>query len=119
MKLIIKDSFCDLNTYINAERGHWSQAAKIKKEETERVYWACKEQKLKPYKGIPNEAIFSWYHKNTRMDFDNVEFAQKFIWDGLVMAKILKSDGQKHTPKTRSHWHFIDKKNQRVEIELI
>ena len=108
-----------LNHYINAERTNKYMGAVIKKLETERVYWACKEQKLKPYKGVPREVIFSWYHKDSRKDFDNVEFAQKFIWDGLVMAKVLKSDGQKHTPKIRQHWHFIDKKKERVEIELL
>lgn len=118
MKLIITGKLCDLNTYIAALNRNRYIGAKIKKEETERVYWACKEQKIKPFKGKLKEAIFTWIHKDKKKDLDNVEFAQKWIWDGLVMAKVLKNDSQRYTPSIRSHWHVIENK-EGVELELI
>jgi len=117
MRLIIKGELTDLNTYINAERTNRFAAAKIKKTETERVWANCKEQKLKPMRGLYS-VTFYWYNKNTRKDFDNIEFAQKFIWDGLVMAKIIKTDGQKDTPPVRTHIHFVDAARPCVEVVL-
>ena len=83
-----------LNTYINAERGNKYVAAKIKKEETEKVAWECKAQKLKPVKGEV-WLSFYWYVKNKRRDADNIAFSKKFIIDGLVKGGIIKNDNLK------------------------
>jgi Holliday junction resolvase RusA-like endonuclease len=117
MILIIKGELTDLNTYINAERTDKYLAAKIKKEETDRIYWEIKEQKLKALENC-KYVYFYWYNKNTRKDFDNIEFAQKFIWDALVLARIIKNDNQKNTPPVRTHRHFTDLKNPRIEVSL-
>ena len=118
MLLVIRGELTSLNEYINAERTNRFRAAKIKKEETERIYYECKEQKLQRIRGA-KKAVFTWFSKNERKDFDNIEFAQKFIWDGLVMAGVLLSDTQKDTPKVRIHNHEIDKKKPRIELEFI
>jgi len=115
--LIIKGELIDLNTYINAERANRYKGAAIKRLETERVFWECKEQKIKPV-GKKSLVIFEWYNKNSRKDFDNIEFAQKFIWDGLVMAKVLPEDNQENTPAMRLHIHEVDPENPRVEIHF-
>ena len=118
MKLTISGSLCDLNTYISVERSNRFMAAKIKKEETELVYWACKEQKLKPYRGKITEIIFSWYCKNKKKDPDNISsFGRKVILDGMVLAKVLKSDGW-NTIEGFADRFYIDK-HERVEIEII
>ncbi len=115
--LILKGELTDLNTYIDAERTNKYAAAGIKRNETQRVWAACKEQKLKPISDC-RFVFFTWFSKNNRKDFDNIEYAQKYIWDGLVLAKVLPDDNQKNTPKLRIHAHFTDPKNPRIVIEF-
>ena len=83
----------DLNTYINAERSNRFMAAKIKKRETEAVYWLAKQQ-LKPVTSKV-KLSFYWYVENIKKDPDNIAFAKKFILDGLKEAGIIKNDGFK------------------------
>jgi hypothetical protein len=116
MILKITGELCDLNTYINAERGNRFHAAKIKKDETEKVYWACKEQKLKKVTGSVY-MTYTWYCKNKRKDKDNIVFARKFIQDGLVEAKILTDDGWDEIEGFQDVFE-IDAKNPRVEVEI-
>ena len=97
-----------LNKYIRAERGNRYVAAKIKKAETEIVAWLAKSQ-LKPVEKI-NKITFIWQHKNKKKDMDNVEFCQKWIWDGLVMAGIIPNDTWRYRPTRTLHKHEINKK---------
>ncbi len=115
--LIIKGELCDLNKFLKAMSNNRFGGGKIKKEETERVYWACKEQKLKPVKAYPVEIYFHWFSKNLRKDIDNVAFSKKFILDGLVMAKVLENDGRRHIMGFEDSF-FIDKDNPRVEVVI-
>lgn len=105
----------DLNTYIEAERTNRYGAAKIKKDMTELVAWEAKAQKI-PKMDKVRKITFIWRHPNQRKDKDNVEFAQKFIWDGLVLAKVISNDGWKHTPTRRIHKHEINKSNPGVSV---
>jgi hypothetical protein len=116
-KLIIKGKLTDLNTYINAERTNKYMAAKIKEAETQLVYYQCRKQNFKLTK-TPEVAIFHWYNADHRKDYDNIEFAQKFIWDGLVLAGVIPDDSEKHTPSMRIHVHDVDPWNPRVELDL-
>ena len=115
--LTIRGELTDLNTYINAERTNKYAGSAIKKDETERVAWYCKAQKVGRLERS-NVVIFHWYSKDHRKDFDNIEFAQKFIWDGLVSSGALVDDSQKHTPSIRVHFHDVDAKDPRVEITV-
>lgn len=115
--LVIEGETINLNDYIRAERGNRFEAAKIKKAETVRVFMSCIHQHIKPV-GRISEIIFVWFSKNNRRDRDNVEFGQKFIWDGLVSAGIIEGDGPKHTPGTRIHNHQIDSSRPRVEVQF-
>lgn len=92
-------------------------AAKIKKEETLRVAWECRAQRLKQM-GKIDKATFRYYHADNRTDLDNAEFYQKYIWDGLVEAMVIPDDNNHYQPKERSHIHYEDKKNPRIEIEF-
>ena len=117
MKLTILGEMVSLNEYIKAERTNKFMAAKIKKEETEQVYWACKEQKLKKITEPITEILIDWYTKNDRKDADNVFFACKFILDGMVLAGVLPDDGRKYI-NAISHRAYVDK-NERIEIEIL
>ena len=95
-----------LNEYIRAERSNRYRAAKIKRETTAMVAMYFKAAKAKPVKKI-TKLTFVWTHKNKRKDFDNVEFGQKFIRDGMVLAGVIKNDGWRHLPPRTLHKHEI------------
>lgn len=116
-KLTIKGSLTDLNSYINLERTNKFMASKIKKEETERVAWECKAQKLKPV-SEPLYLVYYWYCKDKKKDKSNVAFSRKFIEDGLVMSGILKNDGWDNILGFADKFD-IDKNWPRVEVYLI
>lgn len=116
-KIIIKGVLTDLNQFIKEIARNRYVGGKIKKEETERVYWECKEQKIKPITKFPIKIIYNWYSKNKRKDIDNVAFSKKFINDGLVMAEIIPDDSRKYI-KGFSDNFFIDKDFPRVELTL-
>ena len=86
--------FPTLNEYINIERGNRMASAKLKKDCTEQVYWQCKELKAKPVTSMV-DVHFEW-HATGRHDPDNIDFARKFILDGLVMANVIQDDNQQH-----------------------
>ena len=117
MKLIIKGELCDFNTFQNKTRSNKFAGAKIKKEETERIYWECKQQKLSPVKEYPVEIIFRWYSKDNRKDIDNVAFSKKFVLDSLVLAGVLEGDGRKFISGFIDEF-YISKDNPRVEVEI-
>lgn len=104
-----------LNEYINIERGNRFEAAKLKREWTEAVAWNVKAQSVPRLKRITKFTII-WKHENKRKDFDNVEFAQKFIRDGLVMGGVVQNDGWKCFPPRTLHKHEIAKKEGSLVI---
>ena len=115
--LTIQGEMIDLNTYVNAERGNRYHAAAIKKAETERVYWACKEQRLKSMPDGISLIQCDRYTKDLRKDADNVSFAQKFCFDGLVLAGVLPNDTRRYTGSIH-HNFLVDKRRPRVEVTL-
>lgn len=117
MKLTIRGELTDLNTYIQKERGNRFAAAAIKEEETRRVYWECKSQKIKRIEK-PVFVTCTWFCKNKRKDKDNVAFSKKFILDGLVKAGVLIEDGWKEILGFKDVFE-VDVKNPRVEVELL
>ena len=62
--------------------------------------------------------IITWYEPNGNRDPDNIAAGQKFIIDGLVLAGIVKNDNHKHI-KGILHKFAIDKRNPRVEVEIV
>ena len=105
----------DLNTYIRAERSNRFNAAKIKKDMTTYVALECVLQKLPKMKHISRFTCI-WRHKNKRKDFDNVEFAQKWIRDGMVQAGVVENDGWRHFPPRTLHKHELDPENPGVTV---
>lgn len=118
IKLVIKGSLTDLNTYINAERGNRFVAAKIKKEETDLVYWECKKQKLYQVAEYPVNISFVWYCKNEKKDPDNISFTKKYILDGLVKAEVLQNDGFKQINSFTDSFE-VDSENPRIEVFIV
>jgi len=115
--LLIEGEMMDFNTFQNKTRSNKFVGSKIKKEQTELVYWECKKQKVSPVTEYPIEITFKWYSKDNRKDIDNVAFAKKFILDGLVQAKVLENDSRKFIYGFIDEF-YIDSKWPRVEVEL-
>jgi len=115
-KLTIHGEMTDLNEYIDANRVHRQVGARIKKEETQRVHWECRAQRIKPCIGKINASYYI-YTKDSRKDEDNNLIAIKFINDGIKEAGIIKSDSAKCL-----HIKHIevneDKGKPRIEIVL-
>lgn len=115
MQVIILDGqFCDLNTYINAERRNRFIAAKIKKDATETILRLLSQNEIDP---ITEKSSFSfmWYVPNKRKDPDNVSFGAKYIFDALVRSGILPDDTMQWVHCIH-HYFLIDKERPRVEI---
>ena len=110
----IPGQLTDLNSYIRAERGNRYAAAKLKKDDTERVAWLSKGHKIEKY---PVNITLQWFLKDGRIDPDNVSFGGKAILDGLVIAGVLKDDSLKYI-KSIAHVFEIDKSDPRVEVEI-
>lgn len=115
-RLIIDNEIMTFNQYDNKTRGNKFAAATVKKTESERVAWLAKASKLKPLKN-KTDFRFTFYCKNKMKDKDNIMFQQKFIFDGLQLAGILKNDGWNEIGKL-SYDFAVDKENPRIEIEM-
>src|SRR3990167_2438926 len=117
MKLVLPGEFVTLNEYIQAERGNKFAASKIKREETDRVIWECRIQKISVFTK-PVKIVFTWYLKNAKKDPDNTAFSKKFILDGLVKAGILFNDNMEWIIGFEDQFK-IDDKNPRVELKFL
>jgi len=95
MKLILNIPFITLNEYIKAERSNKYIAANIKRRITDNVTYIALERKIN-LSDIKHDIIFTWFKPNNKIDHDNISFAKKFILDGLVNAKVIKSDSPKY-----------------------
>lgn len=115
MELVLPE-LIDLNTYINLERGNRYAAASKKKQFTETVAWEARRQIGKSL--TINKITFIWKHKNKRKDMDNIEFQQKFVWDGLVQAGIIPNDNWGNRPARTLHKHEVDKNNPGVVVVI-
>jgi len=113
----VDTKLCTLNQYIDAERSNKFKAAKIKSGCT----FLCSNAAMPLRKKVNPERryhfLFEWFVKNKKEDPDNISFAQKFIFDGLVKAGVLANDGHKNVASI-SHQFIIDKK-EGVRVTLV
>jgi hypothetical protein len=116
MKLIIQGRMTDANQFIAAVAVNRYAGGSIKKRETEKVAWLCKEQKLVSTKN-PVDLIFNWYCKNKKKDKDNIAFAKKFIIDGLQMAGVIQNDTWALINGFTDKFYLDE--NERIEVEII
>ncbi|WP_461240299.1 RusA family crossover junction endodeoxyribonuclease [Paucilactobacillus sp. N302-9] len=118
MKLVIHGELPSLNEYINVERSNRFGAAKFKKQATYQCMMYTKQAMQDGFKfDKPSIVVCTWYTKNLRKDPDNVSFAIKFIFDGMMKAGLIENDGRK-TVLGIEHKFEVDKIDPRVEVEL-
>jgi Holliday junction resolvase RusA-like endonuclease len=113
--LEIPGQFPSLNEVIRMAKSHWSLYAREKKKMTESVAWMA--SALKSHER-PVSVTFTWWEPNARRDVDNCRaIGCKSILDGLVMAQVIKSDGQKHVQQLRDFF-YVDRENPRVLVTI-
>lgn len=121
IEITIKHELMDLNNYINAERTNRFKAAKIKKEQTELVAAEIRKAMLEGLElkreHFPLDFEFHWFMKNKRKDKDNIVFAKKFIFDGMIASGLIENDGWKEIG-TFKDVVALDKEFPRVEIKI-
>ena len=66
----------------------------------------------------PADLKITWYAENRRKDKDNIAFAVKYIFDGMIDAELLENDGWQQIGDWENVFE-IDKEYPRVEIEEI
>ena len=106
-KLTLNTKLTTLNEYIAAERSNRYLGANLKKKNQKKIITMAKSEKFELPKNTKFYVIIEWF--NYRQDIDNVEFAQKFIFDGLQEANILQNDNQNFICSPKIHLH---KKNR-------
>lgn len=115
MKMIIPGRLPGLNDMTDAARINRYESARMKKQYTELVAWYAKRAKIPHIDRV--DVIFTWLEPNRQRDKDNIMAGQKFIFDGLVVAGVLKNDGWRQIGDV-VHRFAVDKHNPRVEVEL-
>ena len=105
-----------LNDIIDAARKSKFASAEQKEEFTNLVAWLAKAARLPRMERI--RVVIRWFEPNIKRDPDNIQAGQKFIFDGLVTAGVIKNDGWKQIDTPVIHHLGVDRDNPRVEIEI-
>lgn len=108
----VHGKFPGLNELEKAARTNKYIAAKLKKHWTKKVA-----DKMIGYGSL--DEIFlhlTWYEDTKKRDPDNIAAAKKYVFDGLVLAKIIPNDGWKQI----NGWidTFVHGKGQGVRIDI-
>lgn len=103
----------NMNKIIAASKKHHMQYSNMKKDFTALVQIHA--MNLEKVESADFEIV--WYCIDKRQDKDNIMAGQKFIFDGLVKAGVLKNDGWKQIGDV-SHRFVIDKENPRIQVNI-
>lgn len=116
MRLVIPGTLPTMNQIIAASKRHHMQYSNMKNRDTNRVASLAREQKIGKFDKV--NLVFTWYCKDRRRDKDGIMAGQKFVLDGLQKAGVIENDGWRQVGDI-THKFAIDKKNPRVELELV
>jgi len=123
LKITLQIDFPSLNDVINEAKkgGRGAAYASLKKNLTNKVKLLANNEYLSQKSPVFTKKVsflFVWYSKDQMKDPDNIEFATKFILDGLKNLGVYEDDSYKLTSGIKLHAHRIDKKWSRVEIYI-
>lgn len=109
-----------LNEYTNANRGNRYGGASVKKKATSLCATYVRKAINEGFEvgELPADFRFDWFLKNRRKDKDNVAFAKKFIFDGMIDAGLMTNDGWKEVGNWTETFE-VDKEFERVEITIM
>lgn len=113
-RLIVHGQLPGRNELIKADRRHWAEGGKLKKQATDLVAWEAAIQHIKPVGKC--HITIQCFEPDMRRDSDNVQTgAVKPILDGLKLAGVIKDDSRKYVRLTMLPVE-IDRENPRVEV---
>ena len=119
MMLVIPGTLPGLNEYIGALDRSRHAGAALKKT-AQRTVELCAKTQLRRFR--PTGLVwmkYTWYEPNRRRDKDNISsFGRKVIQDALVKVGVLENDGWAHVDGFSDRFK-VDKKNPRIEIEIL
>ena len=122
MRFTIYGQLPSLNDYTKACRSNkYSGSAMKKKVEqdiTKCLLIASYKRSLSWIGKYPVMVKITWYEPNMKRDIDNITFGTKFILDSLVKNGVLKDDSRRYVSEL-NHTVLVDKKNPRIEVEII
>lgn len=109
-----------LNEHDNANRSNRFGGASMKKKATSLCATYVKKAMNEGFSinEQPADLKITWYAENRRKDKDNIAFAVKYIFDGMIDAELLENDGWQQIGDWENVFE-IDKEYPRVEIEEI
>ena len=125
-KFTINGKLPNLNEYLKAERQTFRNKGKfttkgneLKQTNQNRVIWILRQQLRGIHINKPIYIRYRFYEPNMKRDLDNISaFAHKIIQDALVKGEIIDNDGWKNITGFSDSF-YVDKKNPRIEVELI
>lgn len=125
-RLIIPARMPSLNKLLDAKsRGgqhagkggkRWNPYNATKSQWHKRIIELCAEQGIRPVAGA--HFRFTWLEPNRTRNPDNIISAKKFIFDGLVKAKVIKNDGWSQVLSIREEYR-VDKRFPGVVVDII
>lgn len=117
--LTIPGRLPDLNDMIalaKAGHGKYQPYAAEKRRWTEEIAWLCKAARIPPLGRVSIK--ITWYEPDRIRDPDNISGGgTKPILDGLVMAGVMRDDGQRYVTGISHAWG-VDKQRPRVVVEI-
>lgn len=109
----------NMNDYSDAQRRNKYAGAKMKRQAQDNVLAVILAQLGRKRVNGRVMIKYTFYEPNRKRDMDNVSaFAHKVIQDALVELGTIENDGWKHIAGMHD-LYFVDKKNPRIEVELI
>lgn len=118
MKFVIDGKLSGMNDIIGLARIHWAASNTLKKKETQRCAEAIIAHGI-PILKRPFMLHFHWFESNKRRDLDNICAAAKFVLDGMVLSNRIPFDTRKWVTGIIHSFPEPDKKNPRVEVEIL
>lgn len=113
---VIPGRLPSLNETIDVSRGDKYAAGREKAKYTEMVAWIARAAKIRKMNRV--DLYVTWYEETRKRDPDNIHAGVKFILDGLVVAGVIKNDGQRYVGNI-THTVRLDRDNPRVEVEIM
>lgn len=117
VKIVFYGSLPTLNQYTSANRYSRFAGGNMKKEGTRAIKKVVEDFVEKNGNSFewPYYVHFTWFWKDKRSDPDNIAFAKKFIFDGMMEAGALSNDNWANILGFTDDF-VVDKENPRVEI---
>jgi len=119
MKFWVPGPLPGMNEIVAAAKGCGGKGygySTLKKAWTEKVALHALAARIPKGKFTRVRLHFTWVERDGARDPDNVEAGQKFVWDGLVQAKVLPNDRRANNAGT-THTHRIGVPSG-VEVEI-